>query len=172
MLNQVVLAVKASILGGPSKANGILRQILDHAKTSGLVDHLCMCLEASGTSLISGSANLSEAASESCKALWCLIDALENLSLNEKAYSFPLSSLRGHSLVRLDLREHDRYPEIGTECEKVLETITRAFLKSKPVHVAIYCCLRQRADTVLLAVIQVCEHTFITVLSFHTYGRI
>lgn len=155
MLNQVTSAIKKLSLSGPPKAIDILKQILDHAKTSGLVDHLCLCLAASGTSMISGSANLSRVAAEGCRALWLLINALESLYLKENARTCPLTSLRSHSLVRLDIREHDRSPDIGTDCEKVLDAITRAFLDSKPVHCAILYCLRQRNEGVLLAGIQV-----------------
>ncbi|XP_010671457.2 serine/threonine-protein kinase TIO isoform X1 [Beta vulgaris subsp. vulgaris] len=154
MLNQVTSAIKKLSLSGPPKAIDILKQILDHAKTSGLVDHLCLCLAASGTSMISGSANLSRVAAEGCRALWLLINALESLYLKENARTCPLTSLRSHSLVRLDIREHDRSPDIGTDCEKVLDAITRAFLDSKPVHCAILYCLRQRNEGVLLAGIQ------------------
>lgn len=155
MLNQVTSAIKTISLSGPPKAIDILKQILDHAKTSGLVDHLCVCLATSGTSMISGSANLSRVAAEGCRALWFLIDALESLSLKEKARTFPLTSLRGHSLVRLDIRENDSSSsDIGTECEKVLDVITRAFLDSKPAHCAMLYCLRQRNEAVLLAGIQ------------------
>lgn len=154
MLNQVTAAIKTFPLSSPPKAIDILKQILDHAKTSGLVDHLCLCLAASGTSMISGSANLSRVAAEGCRALWFLINALESLSLKEKARTFPLTSLHSHSVSRLDIREHDRSPDIGTECEKVVDAITRAFLDSKPVHCAILYCLRQRNEAVLLAGIQ------------------
>lgn len=155
MLNQVTSAIKTFSPSVPPKAIDILKQILDHAKTSGLVDQLCACLAASGASLIPGSGNLARVAEEGCRALWFLINALECLSLKEKARTFPLTSLRSHSLARLDIREHDRSPDIGTDCEKVLDAITRAFLDSKPVHCAILYCLRQRNEAVLLAGIQV-----------------
>ncbi|XP_021764025.1 serine/threonine-protein kinase TIO-like [Chenopodium quinoa] len=154
MLNQVTSAIKTFSPSGPSKAIDILKQILDHAKTSGLVDHLCVCLAASGTSMISGSANLSRVAAEGCRALWFLINALETFSLKDKSGTFPLTSLRSHSLVRLDIGENDRSPDVGTDCEKVLDAITRAFLDSKPVHCAILYCLRQRNEAVLFAGIQ------------------
>ncbi|KAL2921843.1 Serine/threonine-protein kinase TIO [Bienertia sinuspersici] len=154
MLNQVTLAVKAFPLSGPPKAIDILKQILDHAKTSGLVDHLCACLAACGTSMISGSANLSRAAAEGCRALWFLLNALESLSIKEKARAFPLTTLRSHSLGRLNISEYDKSLDIGTECEKVVDAITKAFLDSKPVHCAILYCLRQRNEAVLFAGIQ------------------
>ncbi|XP_057970739.1 serine/threonine-protein kinase TIO [Malania oleifera] len=134
--------------------NETLKQILDHAKTSGIVDHLCLCLATSGSSLISGSSNLLRVASEACKAIWFLIDAIEIHFVKENAYFFPLNSWRSHSLLRLDLKDHERSSLVGTEAEKILDTVTRAFLRSKAIQVAIYHCFHQRLEAVLSAAVQ------------------
>ncbi|CBI26553.3 unnamed protein product, partial [Vitis vinifera] len=65
MLSHVAQGLKAcaptlvpDAASSPSRVNEILNRILDHAKTSGLVDHLCLCLENAGLSLLSGSSHL------------------------------------------------------------------------------------------------------------------
>ncbi|KAK9272765.1 hypothetical protein L1049_003142 [Liquidambar formosana] len=138
----------------PSAMNETLKQILEHAITSGLVDHLCMCLATSGSSLISGSSNLLRAACEACRAIWSLIDALEILFVKENAYMFPLYSMWSHSLLRLDIRDHDRASMVGKESAKIVDALTRAFLKSKAIQVAIYYCLHQRLEAAVSAGIQ------------------
>ncbi|GAB4826409.1 hypothetical protein Ancab_009274 [Ancistrocladus abbreviatus] len=154
MLNQVVHAIKAPVTAGSSKVHDILKQVLDHAKTTGLVDQFCFCLEISGTSLISGSSNLLHAASEVCRASWLLVDALENFALNRNACTFPLDSFHCHLLAQLDIKDHDHGPFIGTGSDEIVEAVSKAFLKSKPMQIAIYYCLRQRVETVVSAGIQ------------------
>ncbi|KAL8142701.1 hypothetical protein V2J09_015733 [Rumex salicifolius] len=152
-LSQVVLAIKASINHGLSKDKDTLKQVLDHAKTSGLVDHLCFSLANFGTGFISGSSNLYRAASEACKAIWFLIDALENSYPKGHDSGFPLDSFRSHSLSRLDIGDRDRMP-CNAEAEKIIDAITKMFIKSKPIQVAMYYFLHQRAEAVLSATIQ------------------
>lgn len=160
MLSQVVKGLRASTavlvpqLVSVPMVNETLKQILDHASASGVVDHLCICLATSGSSLISGSSNLLRAACEACKAIWLLIDALEILSVNENGYSFPLNCLRSSSLFHLDLKDIERGSLLGTESGKIIDAVTRAFLKSKAIQVAVYYCLHQRLEAVLSAGIQ------------------
>ncbi|KAG6668932.1 serine/threonine-protein kinase TIO [Carya illinoinensis] len=158
MLLRVAQGLKAShSTSAPEVVSALdetLTRILDHAKTSGLVDHLCLCLVNSGSSLISGSSNMLRAACEACRAIWSLIDALETLATKEKPLLFPLHALRCHSLVRLDTREHDRSPLLGTESAKIVDVVTSAFVTSKAVQVAIYYCLHQRLEASLSAGIQ------------------
>ncbi|KAL6132335.1 hypothetical protein ACLB2K_070706 [Fragaria x ananassa] len=54
-------------VSGPNEA---VKQILNHAKTSGLADQLCLCLATAGESLISGSSNMLRSACEACRAIW------------------------------------------------------------------------------------------------------
>ena len=53
----------------PSMVNETLNQILDHAKTSGLVNHFCLCLADADSSLLSGSSHLLRAAYEACRGI-------------------------------------------------------------------------------------------------------
>ncbi|PON97482.1 GPCR kinase [Trema orientale] len=131
-----------------------LKQILDHAKTSGLVDHLCLGLATTGSSLISGSSEMLRAACEACRAIWSLIDASEILHMKGSASQFPLSAIQSHSLVRLDISEQERRSLLNSESAKFADAVTKAFLRSKAVQVAIYYCLHQRTETSLCAGIQ------------------
>lgn len=154
MLSRVAQGLKASAASVP-EVNETLKQIMDHAKTSGVMDLLCLCLATSGSSLVSGSSNLLRAACEACRAVWSLIDAFEILSHKENAYLFPLFSLRSHSLLQLDIRGQDRGSWVGTDSTKAVDVVTRAFLKSKAIQVAIYYCLHQRLEATLCAGTQV-----------------
>ncbi|KAM1596110.1 hypothetical protein ACFX10_002308 [Malus domestica] len=157
MLRRVTQGLKAfsstSVPEEASDPNEALKQILDHTKTSGLVDQLCLCLVTAGSSLISGSSNMLRAACEACTAIWFLIDASENLSMKRNAYLFPLNTLRRPS-PQLDIRDQDQGSLIGTEAAKLVAVITRAFLRSKAVQVAIHYCLHQRLEASLYAGIQ------------------
>ncbi|XWS75232.1 hypothetical protein CRYUN_Cryun01aG0068000 [Craigia yunnanensis] len=142
-------------ISSPSMVNESLKQILDHAVTSRLVEHLCLCLATSGSSLSSGSTNMLHAACEACRAVWSLMDALEILFVKENPNLFPLDALRSHSLVRLDIRDHARGLLAGTESAKILDAVTRAFVRSKAVQFAIVHCLHQRVEPALSAAIQI-----------------
>ncbi|KAJ4720994.1 Protein kinase family protein [Melia azedarach] len=160
MLSRVAQNLKAlSSAPGPEgvsapRVNETLKQILDHAKTAGLVDHLCFCLATSGSSLNSGSSNMLRAACEACRAIWSLIDALEVHFTIENAYLFPLNAFWSHSLLRLDIRDSDRGSLVGPESVRIVDALTRAFLRSKAVQLAITHCLHQHAEATLSAVIQ------------------
>ncbi|KAK4403796.1 Serine/threonine-protein kinase TIO [Sesamum angolense] len=169
MLSQVAQSLRASAVtlhpeaaSAPSVINRTVQQILDNAKSSGVLDCLCLCLESSGLSLISGSTNLLRAACEACRGIWSLIDAFEILSMKRSAI-FPLNALRSHSLIRLDINEHDERPSLGTNSGEVTDIITTAFLKSKAIQVAVYFCLHQRHEIGLCAGVQLilrcCMHS-------------
>lgn len=132
------------MVSGPSAVIETVKKILEHAKVSNLVELLCLCLENSGSSLISGSSNLLRAACEACRSLWSLIDAFELLYIKENAHLFPLYSLRSHSLHRLEIKNHEEGSLIGIEATIVIDAVTRSFLRSKAIQVAVYYCLRQR----------------------------
>ncbi|XP_073050015.1 serine/threonine-protein kinase TIO isoform X1 [Primulina eburnea] len=160
MLSQVSQSLRASAAtstpeaaSAPSVVNKTLQQILVHAKSSDVVDYLCLCLESSGSSLVSGSTILLKAACEACRGIWSLIDAFELLSMRERPL-FPLNSLRSHSLLRLDLKGRDEGFLHGSESGEVTDVITKAFLKSKAIQVAVFFCLRQRNEIGLCAVLQ------------------
>ncbi|XP_073301387.1 serine/threonine-protein kinase TIO-like isoform X4 [Primulina huaijiensis] len=160
MLSQVAQSLRASsatstpeAASAPSVVNKTLQQILVHAKSSDVVDYLCLCLESSGSSLISGSTTLLKAACEACRGIWSLIDAFELLSMRERSL-FPLNSLRGHSTLRLDLKGREEGFFHASESREVTDVITKAFLKSKSIQVAVFFCLRQRNEIFLGAVLQ------------------
>ncbi|KAG8501907.1 hypothetical protein CXB51_004567 [Gossypium anomalum] len=131
-------------IASPSLINESLKQILDHAVTSRLVDHLCLCLATSGASLSSGSTNMLLAACEACRAIWPLMDAHEIFFVKENPSLFHLDALRSHFLARLDIRDHARGWLAGTEAAKFVDAVTRAFVRSKSVQFAIVNCLHQR----------------------------
>ncbi|KAJ4831260.1 hypothetical protein Tsubulata_044914 [Turnera subulata] len=134
--------------------NETMKRILDHTKNCGLVEHLSICLATSGSSLISGSPNMLRAACEACRAIWLLIDATEAYFMKGNAFLFPLNALRKFSLQRLDIRDHERGSLIGTDSAKIVDVFARAFLRSKAVQVAIYCCLQKRLGATLCATVQ------------------
>ncbi|XP_057788862.1 serine/threonine-protein kinase TIO isoform X1 [Salvia miltiorrhiza] len=168
MLSQVAQSLRASAVTSNLDAassslpvNKTIQQILDHAKSSGVLNCLCLTLESSGLSLISGSTNLLRAACESCRGIWSLIDAFELLS-QKGCVLFPLNSLRSHSLLRLDIKDFDEAPSYGRDLGEAIDSIARAFLKSKAVQVAIYFCLHQRHEIGLCAgmqlILRCCMH--------------
>ncbi|XAR52095.1 Non-specific serine/threonine protein kinase [Bertholletia excelsa] len=161
MLSRVAQGLKASratlateVVSNPT-VNEIFRQALDHAVTSGVADLLCLCLATSGSSLLSGSSHLLRAACEACRAIWSLIDAFEILSAKEYANLFPLDALKSQSLLRLNIRDTDQGSMLATDSAKIVDTVTKAFLRSKAIQVAIFYCLRQRLETTLSSTIQI-----------------
>ncbi|KAG8649975.1 serine/threonine-protein kinase TIO [Manihot esculenta] len=171
VLSRVAQGLQATSLNSSPEAvstpvmSETMKRILDHAKTCGLVEHLCLSLATSGSSLISGSSNMLRAACEACRAIWSLIDAVETLFMKSNVYSFPLNALWSHSLTRLEIRDQERGSLTGTDSSRIIDAVTRAFLKSKAVQVAIYYCLHQRLEAVLSASIQLlsrcCLHSAI-----------
>ncbi|KAL7003793.1 non-specific serine,threonine protein kinase [Sarracenia purpurea var. burkii] len=162
MLSRVAHGLKAcratlatEEVSASSTVNEILKQVLDHVKVSGVADLLCSCLAISGSSLMSGSSHLLRAACEACRAIWSMINAFEIISIEENTYSFPLNVLRCCSLLQLDVRDHDQGSVVVTESEKIVDVVTKAFLRSKATQVAIYYCLRQRLEAALSAAIQI-----------------
>lgn len=149
MLSRVALGLKASLV------NETLKQIVDHCDSFGLADLLCLCLSNSGSSLISGSSNLLRAACEACKAIWSLIDSMEILSVKENICLFPLKSLRSNAFHQFDNNDCERSSLVGAESTKVVDVLTRSFLRSKDIQVAIYYCLHQRFEGPLSAAIQI-----------------
>lgn len=153
MLSRVTQTLKLSEDPSANGLNDIMKKVLDHALTTGLVDQFCVSLSVAGTSLISGSANMLRAASETCRAIWSLVDALESRSLKESAHIFPLVAMHRQSL--LNTKTAERTAMVGVESAKVVDAFSRTFLKSKYIQAAVYYCLRQRVEAPLSAAIQV-----------------
>ncbi|GAV84051.1 Pkinase domain-containing protein/HEAT_2 domain-containing protein [Cephalotus follicularis] len=160
MLSRVAEGLKASYSSSDPEAvsaptlTTIFKQILEHAITFGLEDHLCLCLATSSSSFLSGSTHMLRVACEACRAIWSFIDALEVLFRKENVYLFPLNAMRSHSLPRLNIRDHEQGLLVGSESAQVVDAVTREFLKSKAVRDAISHCLHQRQEATLCAVIQ------------------
>uniref|UniRef100_A0A7N0T315 non-specific serine/threonine protein kinase n=1 Tax=Kalanchoe fedtschenkoi TaxID=63787 RepID=A0A7N0T315_KALFE len=155
ILSRVTQALKVS--EGPivTVVNDIVKKISDHALKTGLVDHFCMSLSIAGASLISGSTNLLHAACETCRAIWSLVNALETHSIKESAHMFPLIAMHSQHLLMPEMKTEKITAMVGVESAKVVEAIAMAFLKSKHIQVAVYCCLRQRSEASLAATIQI-----------------
>lgn len=132
----------------------IMKTMLDDTKTSGLVDHLCLCLAIAGSGLQKGS-NFSHAAGEGCKALWLLIYLLEIVFLKEHAYQFPLDAGWSNSLLRLDIKENELGLLVVKKLAEAVDALTGAILKSKPIQVSLDHCIRQRLEPAASASIQV-----------------
>uniref|UniRef100_A0A3Q7FPT6 non-specific serine/threonine protein kinase n=1 Tax=Solanum lycopersicum TaxID=4081 RepID=A0A3Q7FPT6_SOLLC len=148
ILFRVAQALKVS--SSPPTLIATLKELLDHASSSGIADLLILCLATSG----SGSSNLLRASGEACRALWLLVDAFELLSLRENRYHFPISSLRSPSLHRLDIKDHERGPLLGGDSTKIIDAMTKAFLRSKAVQLAVYYCLHQRLEASICGGVQ------------------
>jgi len=117
---------------------------------SRIVDHLCLCLASSGSSLTSGSSQMLAAACEACRAIWILIDTSETFFKNDDVNILPLDALQNR------LSQHDiGNSEWGPLSEKLVDTVTRAYLRSKHVQVAVGHCLHQRVEAPLVSAIQV-----------------
>lgn len=169
MLSRVAQALKVSsarlapdVISNPSVVNETVKEVLVHAQSSVLTDLLCSCLATSGSSLISGSSNLLRAACEACRALWALVDAFETLSLKEKGHLFPLNSLRTLSLHRLEIDDDKQGSLLVKDSTKIIDAVTKAFLRSKPIQVSLCYCLHQRVEVSLCATIQVSILVFLS----------
>ncbi|XP_047161227.1 serine/threonine-protein kinase TIO isoform X1 [Vigna umbellata] len=154
MLSGVAQVLMSSQISGQETSNETANKILDHAKTMGLVDHLCLCLATSGSSLISGSSNMLRAASEACRAIWSLINALDILFMKKCAILFPINALRSHSLHRMEVLQHEQNLFDKADSAKIVDSMTRAFLRSKAVQVAVYYCFHQRLESAMNCCLQ------------------
>ncbi|CAI9087056.1 OLC1v1021022C1 [Oldenlandia corymbosa var. corymbosa] len=158
MLSIVAQALKA--LPAASDTTGMpyrsVMQVLDHAKESELTEVLCLCLAMSGSSLMSGSSNLLRAACEACRALWSLVTALELLYYKDNARVSPLAALRSHSLCQPNIQDNcdQGLSLLAKDLANTTESVTKAFIKSKPIQIAVYYCLHQRFEATLGAALQ------------------
>ncbi|KAK9101234.1 hypothetical protein Scep_024664 [Stephania cephalantha] len=145
---QVLTTASAAVSETGSLLVEASKKILDYASESRLVDLLFRSLAASGSSLMSGSSIMLRAACEACKAMWAFINALEILSTRQQALVFPLHALHSSS------SQKDQGSLLGADSEKVVDAMVRAFAKSKPIQVAMCCCLHQRFESALFAGVQ------------------
>ncbi|XP_019433864.1 PREDICTED: serine/threonine-protein kinase TIO [Lupinus angustifolius] len=170
ILSRVAQVLRSSPqISGPETLNETANRILGHAKASGLVDHLCLCLANSGSSLMSGSSNMLRAASEACRAIWSMINALDIIYMKKNDILFPINALWSHSLHRMKIADHEQDPLAESESTKVVDAVVRALLRSKAVQVAVYYCFRQRLESAMTCGFQLllrcCIHSgFVPVL--------
>ncbi|KAM0954436.1 putative protein kinase ULK-Fused family [Dioscorea sansibarensis] len=160
MLSRVALGLKTSVAAEVSEMisqkpspEQILVQIVDHAKESSLMDLLCECLAASGSSLMSGTLNMVPAACEACKSIWALIDAAELISMKGQTHLFPLNHSRHHSPIQADARIHDENLVLGSV--KLVEMFVKIFLESRHVQTAFYYCIHNGLESALNAGFQI-----------------
>ncbi|KAH7676527.1 Non-specific serine/threonine protein kinase protein [Dioscorea alata] len=160
MLSRVALGLKTSVAADASEMvsqkpspEQILIQIVDHAKESGIMDLLCECLAASGSSLMSGTLNMVPATCEACKSIWALIDAVELISMKGKAHLLPLNHSRHHSPIQADARIHDE--DLVLEPVKLVEMFVKSFLESRHVQTAFYYCIHNGLESALNAGFQI-----------------
>ncbi|CAM6128762.1 unnamed protein product [Calypogeia fissa] len=144
-------------VGGAATVEGqVMTQIILQAKTVGTADHLCSCLGATGTSLISASCTSAPVAGEACKGLWALISGL-NLATGKRdlRHGFPLAVLKGYAEPWADDRkgEEGSGPDDGSSA--VIEMVTDCITKSKSVQVAVCYALLHSSHNALSAVVQV-----------------
>lgn len=160
MLSRVALGLKTSVAADVSEMvsqkpspEQILIQIVDHAKESGIMDLLCECLAASGSSLMSGTLNMVPATCEACKSIWALIDAVELISMKGQTHLLPLNHSRHHSSIQADARIHDE--NLVLESVKLVEMFVKSFLESRHVQTAFYYCIHNGLESALNAGFQV-----------------
>lgn len=161
VLSRVVLGLKTSFSNErpeqasvPSSVKEALIQIVDDARTSGVVESMCECLIISGSSLISGSSNMVPAACEACKAIWYVVEALEITSVKGALLMFPLNFSRQLSLYQTDVRVHNQCPPTDTEADKTINLVGKLFLGSKEMQIAIYYCFHNGLESALHAALQ------------------
>ncbi|XP_071704124.1 serine/threonine-protein kinase TIO-like [Rutidosis leptorrhynchoides] len=94
-----------------------------------------------------------------------LIHAFEIQSRKENEPVFPLGSMYSNSLDQINIKGDEYGPLMGTDYEKIVETVTQEFLRSDDIRVAIFYCLRQRLEASWSSVIQVITKAFCIKLS-------
>ncbi|PKA55197.1 Serine/threonine-protein kinase TIO [Apostasia shenzhenica] len=136
-------------------AEETLIQIVDHARTSGIVEVLCEFLVTSGSSLMSGSSNMVPAACEVCKSIWYLIEAMETISLKKHTYLFPLDRLRHEPDFKTSITGQGQGLLTDDGADSLIGMISKIFLLSKAMQVSFYCCFHNGLESTLHAVVQV-----------------
>jgi fused-like protein len=84
-----------------------------------------------------------------------LINALDTLFSKKSAILFPISALPSHLLKRTEIMDYRQDPLYDEESTKMVDAVTRAFLRSKAVQVAVYYCFHQRIESATICGLQV-----------------
>ncbi|XP_024378756.1 serine/threonine-protein kinase TIO isoform X1 [Physcomitrium patens] len=145
-------------VGGAATVEGqTMTQIITQAKVHNIADHLCSCLGATGSNLISGASTSAPVAGEAYKALWALMTSMKLASgKGEQKQGFPLAALRGFSENWADDKKGEQEGSRSDDgASGVIETVTDCIAKSKGVQVAGSYALLHGSDAALSATIQV-----------------
>ncbi|XP_040385273.1 serine/threonine-protein kinase TIO [Oryza brachyantha] len=164
MLSRVISGLKTSISSeSPKPMEESLIKIINHARSSQLLELLCECLIASGSDIISGSTNMVPAACEACKAIWYLAHAVDIMSLGTHNFSFPLANSWRQVHATLDGKMQDQgslpapqkkdsLPD--PDSTHLINIFVKSFLASKPMQVAVYHCLHNGLESAIHASLQ------------------
>ncbi|CAD6342599.1 unnamed protein product [Miscanthus lutarioriparius] len=162
MLSRVISGLKASMSSeDPKPVEESLLKIIDHARTSQLLELLCECLIASGSDTISGSTNMVPAACEACKAIWYLAHAVDIMSIGAHHFSFPLAN---------SWRQIHSMQEQGSMADSnstnLINIFVKSFLASRPMQVAVYHCLHNGLESAIHACLQLISRACLQNVSF------
>ncbi|CAN6214656.1 unnamed protein product [Urochloa humidicola] len=162
MLSRVIAWLKSSMSSeGTKPVNKSLLKIIDHAKSSQLLELLCECLIASGSDIISGSTNMVPAACEACKAIWYLAHAVDIMSISAHHFSFPLAN---------SWRQIHSMQEQGSMADSnstnLIDIFVKSFLASRPMQVAVYHCLHNGLESAIHACLQLISRACLQNMSF------
>ncbi|KAL5205789.1 hypothetical protein ABZP36_033998 [Zizania latifolia] len=167
MLSRVISGLKTSISSeSPKPVDESLVKIINHARSSQLLELLCECLIASGSDIISGSTNMVPAACEACKAIWYLAHAVDIMSLDTHNFSFPLANSWRQVHVMLDgkMQDQSSLPDSGST--HLMNIFVKSFLASRPMQVAVYHCLHNGLESAIHASLQLISRACLLDASF------
>ncbi|EEE53136.1 hypothetical protein OsJ_35944 [Oryza sativa Japonica Group] len=176
MLSRVISGLKTSISSeSPKPMEESLIKIINHARSSQLLELLCECLIASGSDIVSGSTNMVPAACEACKAIWYLAHAVDIMSLGTHNFSFPLANSWRQVHAKLDGKMQDQGSLPASQKKDSLSDIdsthlinifVKSFLASKPMQVAVYHCLHNGLESAIHASLQLISRACLLDASF------
>uniref|UniRef100_A0A0D9XYY2 non-specific serine/threonine protein kinase n=1 Tax=Leersia perrieri TaxID=77586 RepID=A0A0D9XYY2_9ORYZ len=175
MLSRAISGLKASISSdNPKPMEESLIKIINHARSSQLLELLCECLIASGSDIISGSTNMVPAACEACKAIWYLAHAVDIMSLGSHNFSFPLANSWRQVHVTVDGKMQDQgsLPSLkrdslpDPDSTHLINIFVKSFLASKPMQVAVYHCLHNGLESAIHASLQLISRACLLDASF------
>ncbi|XP_042389024.1 serine/threonine-protein kinase TIO-like isoform X1 [Zingiber officinale] len=156
MLYRAISELKQSTsYEGAKPMERFLLQMVDCASESSVFQHLLECLTISGTSFMSGSSNMVPAACEACKAIWCLINAVETIFAKEQTYAFPLVYSRRQLSLQPDIMEYEQSLKLHKEPVKVISRLVKLFVESKAIQVAVYYSFHNGLESALYATLQI-----------------
>ncbi|XP_024540198.1 serine/threonine-protein kinase TIO isoform X1 [Selaginella moellendorffii] len=125
----------------------IMTQIVGQARSLSIADHLCSCLNVTGSNLMSSLWTSSPAAGEACKAMWALTLGLNLLTGKEThPQGFPLAVLRGWTEAKNDSNKLS---------DGVMEVVTDSICKLKGVQAGLCHSLLHGSESTLSSTLQI-----------------